>query len=238
LKSIDIPNSVTKIGVGAFRGCTSLRSICIPNSVTSIGFSAFSDCTSLIEVIFLSKQPPDSSHLGINKECILKVPKGAKEKYQEYHNKFWSIVKGIEEFELIKDECSNNVNFELQDNGTMIISGSGDMGNDCTFENDNRIKRVVIEYGVTSLSENVFKDCRKLRIVEIESPLEEIADGAFSGCENIFSMTIASEIPPIVSEHTLEGLVRTTEIRVPANAIRYYKAAKYWNEFTNYVAID
>ena len=112
------------------------------------------------------------------------------------------------------------------------------MDDGCTFENDNRIKRVVIKGDITELSENLFKNCRKLRIVEIESPLEEFADGVFSGCENILSMTINSELPPIVGVNTLEGVMRTTEIRVPKDSIRYYKAAKVWCEFTNYVAID
>ena len=45
--NVTIPNSVTTIGVAAFRNCTSLTSIIIPNSVTSIGNSAFADCSSL-----------------------------------------------------------------------------------------------------------------------------------------------------------------------------------------------
>ena len=46
LTSIDIPDSVTSIGNGAFSG-TSLTSINIPDGVTSIGYRAFSDCYSL-----------------------------------------------------------------------------------------------------------------------------------------------------------------------------------------------
>ena len=46
-KSTIIPNSVTSIGYGAFRGCSGLTSIEIPNSVTSIGNSAFYGCTGL-----------------------------------------------------------------------------------------------------------------------------------------------------------------------------------------------
>ena len=46
-----IPNSVTIIGVEAFRNCTSLTSITIPNSVTSIGQQAFSGCSSLTKVV-------------------------------------------------------------------------------------------------------------------------------------------------------------------------------------------
>ncbi len=45
-----IPNSVTKIGNGAFKECYPLQSITIPNSVTSIGDEAFSGCESLQSV--------------------------------------------------------------------------------------------------------------------------------------------------------------------------------------------
>ena len=48
--SYAIPSSVTSIGDGAFRGCTSLTSITVPNSVTSIGRSAFANCESLTSV--------------------------------------------------------------------------------------------------------------------------------------------------------------------------------------------
>ena len=47
LTSATIGNSVTNIGEDAFRGCSSLISITIPNSVTSIGEYAFADCFSL-----------------------------------------------------------------------------------------------------------------------------------------------------------------------------------------------
>ena len=49
-KNTDIPDSVTSIGEGAFRGCTGLTSITIPDSVTDIGVSAFEGCTGLISI--------------------------------------------------------------------------------------------------------------------------------------------------------------------------------------------
>lgn len=210
-------------------------SFVIPNSVTDISCT-FLGCTSLESIVCLTKLPPmyHCHSSNIPKSCVLKVPKGTKQAYMEH--KSWKHIKNIEEFELIK--CGDVVNSELKNNGTMVIFGSGEMDDDCTFENDNRIKRVVIKGDITELSENLFKDCRRLRIVEIDSLLEEIADGAFSGCENILSITINSELPPIVGANTLEGVMRTTEIRVPKDSIRYYKAAKVWCEFTNYVAID
>lgn len=51
LKSVTIPDSVTKIGNSTFKGCCSLTSVTIPNSVTSIGGSAFSWCIGLTSII-------------------------------------------------------------------------------------------------------------------------------------------------------------------------------------------
>ena len=49
-REIVIPDNVTKIGNGAFIGCTELETITIPNHVESIGESAFRGCESLKEV--------------------------------------------------------------------------------------------------------------------------------------------------------------------------------------------
>ena len=50
LSSIEIPDSVTSIGYGAFGG-SSLTSIVIPDGVTSIGSSAFNSCSSLTSIV-------------------------------------------------------------------------------------------------------------------------------------------------------------------------------------------
>ena len=62
LKSINIPNTVTSIGNEAFLYCKSLKSIYIPNSVTSIGYYTFYECSNLISIY---------------------IPKGTKEKFSK-----------------------------------------------------------------------------------------------------------------------------------------------------------
>ena len=50
LKNIEIPNSVTSIGMCAFYGCSSLPNIVIPTSVTNISDAAFFECTGLTSI--------------------------------------------------------------------------------------------------------------------------------------------------------------------------------------------
>ncbi|RUQ82092.1 leucine-rich repeat domain-containing protein [Legionella septentrionalis] len=57
-----IPNSVTRIGNGAFFGCSSLREIHLPEGLTQIGEGAFYGCSSLSEIHL----PGGLTHIGNN----------------------------------------------------------------------------------------------------------------------------------------------------------------------------
>lgn len=59
---VTIPEGVTKIGNGAFQGCTGLTSVTIPEGVTEIGVFAFYDCTGLISVTI----PADVKEIGMD----------------------------------------------------------------------------------------------------------------------------------------------------------------------------
>ena len=50
LVKVEIPGSVTEIGSEAFSGCASLTSVTIPDGVTYIGYGAFSGCSGLVKV--------------------------------------------------------------------------------------------------------------------------------------------------------------------------------------------
>ncbi len=66
LTSIVIPSSVTEIGVRAFYNCTSLTSIVIPSSVTAIGECLFEGCTSLTSIIVEEGNSVYDSREGCN----------------------------------------------------------------------------------------------------------------------------------------------------------------------------
>lgn len=59
---VTIPNGVTAVGEGAFKGCTALTGVTIPDSVTTIGDNAFQNCAHLTSVSI----PAGVKRIGIN----------------------------------------------------------------------------------------------------------------------------------------------------------------------------
>ena len=93
LKDIKIPQSVTSIGYQSFLNCKSLTTITIPQNVTYIGGNAFVGCDKLKTVVSLNETPPTIARYAFNSGeldyadypgAYLLVPKGSKEKYQNY----------------------------------------------------------------------------------------------------------------------------------------------------------
>ena len=60
MMSFTIPEGVTSIGKGAFRGCSSLTSVSFPSGLKTIGESAFQDCSRLEE----AELPPSLEAIG------------------------------------------------------------------------------------------------------------------------------------------------------------------------------
>lgn len=102
IASIDIPNSVTNIGAGAFYGCLALTTATIPSSVTEIGKYAFNGCTALKSIYNHINHPTDVA-LGYNvfngintTNCTLYVTKGRVGEYRNANQwkDFINIVDG------------------------------------------------------------------------------------------------------------------------------------------------
>lgn len=108
LSELKIGNNVTSIGRYAFLDCSNLKKIEIGENVTSIGESAFDGCSGLTDIT--SYIPAEKLFVpgyrafgySVNSNCILYVPKGAKEKYAstDRWNMFTNIIEMRKSFDL------------------------------------------------------------------------------------------------------------------------------------------
>ena len=96
------------------------------------------------------------------------------------------------------------ITWSLSDDGTLTISGT-DMPNygynDCPWNSQrNRIKKIVIENGVTNIVNFAFCNCKNLTLIIIPSSVLEIGQSAFSSCSSLSSITIPNSVKSIGSQ--------------------------------------
>ena len=118
----------------------------------------------------------------------------------------------------------DDLTWTLDDDGTLTISGNGEMSDD-EWDMPSRwwknienviIKDVVIENGVTSIGDSAFKDCTDLTSVTIPDSVTSIGCDAFFGCESLTSVTIPDSVTNI-GDGVFEGCTCLTSISVAEN---------------------
>lgn len=162
LKEVNIPYNVTTIEENTFVGCTSLTKINIPDSVTSIGYSAFASCTSFTEINI-----PDSvinieafAFSGCNSVSITKLGKNVKN-------------VGLRAFQ--------NVGGHIEISSSIPSIYDVD-GLNVSILKDSKIKSVAFSDEVTIISAYCCQDI-PLETVSFGKNIQEIGPGAFQRCK-------------------------------------------------------
>lgn len=83
--------------------------------------------------------------------------------------------------------CGSNLTWELDSDGTLTISGTGEMNYYYTpwRANYSRIKKVILKNGVTSICREAFYGCSSLTSVMIPNSMTSIESDAFGACDNL-----------------------------------------------------
>ena len=207
LTDITIPNSVTSIGEYAFLSCTGLTDIIVPDSVTAIGKNAFDGCTELTRAVIPDSVISIGDMAFYNcKNITIYTTEGSE---AEIYAQRWNIaVKTTPNTKLepvftytASGKCGENVNWGYDaEANTLVISGSGDMGDFDWDDWDGKIwtsyaseiKSVLIEPGVTYIGACSFSDCANLTSISIPDSVTSIGWAAFNGCTNLTDITITS----------------------------------------------
>lgn len=194
-RKVIIEEKVTSIGDCAFMGCEHLEEIIIPNSVKKIGEYAFYNCKSL-------------TTLKIS-DNIKRIGKGA--------------FFGCKSLTVLSGTCGENVTYTINCDGTLTISGNGEMEDyrdKKTPWNAYRffIESVVIEYGVTSIGESAFSWCQNLKTITISDSVTTIGDAAFIWCTYLTGIKFPNSVETIGALAFVD-CKRLTEIKIPESVI-------------------
>lgn len=109
-----------------------------------------------------------------------------------------------------------NVYWTLYDDGTIVVSGNGDVGViDC---DKSKIKKVIVEEGVNSIN-YAFQNCTNLTSAYVSITVIpgtiSIMDYAFYGCTSLTDVTI-SEGMTRINYHAFEGCTSLKNITLPS----------------------
>ena len=208
--SYTIPNSVTRIGYGAFRGCTGLTSITIPNSVTSIASWAFDGCTGLTSINVASGNNYYSDNNGVlfnkKKTELIRYPEGKSQTSYTIPDSVTSI--GNWAF----DGCTGLTSITIPNSVTSIGAHAFDgctgltsitIPNSVTsigymaFDGCTGLTSIAIPNSVTSIGNWAFFECTGLTSITIPNSVTSIGDGAFNSCTGLTSITIPDSVTSI-----------------------------------------
>lgn len=114
-------------------------------------------------------------------------------------NEYLSLTKAADTTETASGVCGDNLTWELDEDGCLTVSGTGDMEDYCGSWSEYRsqICAVVIEDGVTSIGESAFSWCENIESVQIAGSVKQIGNSAFSDCESLTELQISDGVESI-----------------------------------------
>ena len=238
LESINLPNSLTSIGVQAFGSCDKLESIAIPSGVTSLPTSTFASCTALKTITLpttLTKigAAAFSRCFGLQTVCYA----GTQEDWNAVEildsNDPLLAVKPQTGDVIRTGTCGENVTYILNETtGLLTISGTGAMydyellGNASPFNNNPKIKEIVVESGVTNIGNDAFTQLTKLEKVSLPSTVTSLGDDAFAFCFLLADINIPESVQSIGSS-AFSACNALTSITIPKGVTTIGKST-FW----------
>ena len=219
VRSINIPNTVTSIGTRAFSNCNELKTVDLPESVETIGNYVFycSGTSVGITDIYVhwtaAENIPDcpaSVHNRSKSNVKLHVPCGSAALYTGYWASKFTIP--AEDVNGTFGEDGDNLTWEYHcSDSTLRISGTGSMGSGRPWTSfRDGIKHVIIDNGVTTISNGAFYDgYNNLQTVIIPASVTQMNSTAFLRCYSLESMVVDAGNPKYDSRNNCNAIIET-----------------------------
>lgn len=221
LKSVVLPNSITKICEEAFSYCPMLGTVSLSNKLDIIEKRAFLQCSSLTTLTI------PSSVSSIGKDAF-RGCSGLNTIIVEDGNK---IYDSRENCNAIIESQTNGllkgcVNTVIPSTVTTICEGS--------FYNCANLTAITIPEGIASIEKGAFEGCSGITSLILPGSIQNIVGDAFLNCSNLKEITFISEVPPTI-DGVLTGLINCI-INVPCGCYDEY-ASKGWRSNASNISI-
>ena len=216
LNSITISDSVTSIGDYAFSGCSNLENINIPSSVTNVGVEAF------WKTKWLANKQNENALVIVNGILIdgnsasgdVEIPDGVKTINPGAFS--YSYITGVNipsSVTNIGDEafkyCYTIKSIKIP--GSVVTIGKS------AFETCSDLESVIISDGVTSIGNDAFYHCEKLESVTIPDSVTDVGSGAFAWTKWFENKRKENPLV-IINGNVLDGSKCTGDVVIPKGA--------------------
>lgn len=239
ITSVILPKTVKKIGIHAFKDCTSLTKLDMPDKVETLGYGIFEGCVKLQDVSLspLITRIPDSAFEGCTSlasyvnNVITDVGKNSFRNCTALKTIDIPRIRNIGEHAF--DGCSALTDLDLDNDldsvgagafcgctalasvsiGGNILSAGNGIFKDCTNLNTCNIDKLL------KISPNTFENCSALSDVTLNPDLTEICDYAFYGCTGLDYINLPTALKTI-GKRAFENCTGLTTIEIPSDVIR------------------
>ena len=216
LTSVELA-TVTRIGNNAFEGCSRLKTIKIPVTVNKIWTSAFAGCSALTDVTYTGTEAQwGSIEIAPGNIPLLSATLHATDS---------------DSFDGDEGSIGTNLSWTLSKDGTLTISGTGAMSdfnsnhygtNGITYDfyqapwsaYKNRIKKVIIKNGVTTIGNGAFNGCANLTTITMPDSITSFGADAFADT-SITAITIPSAMT-VIGDYAFANFSSLTKVTIPS----------------------
>ena len=155
-----------------------------------------------------------------------------------YPYQFFESVSGTPFDISMEGTCGENVTFNLDNTGTMTISGTGDMADYATADEQPwassgvYIRKVVISDGITKVGKNAFNGCTAATALTIGKDVTNLDNNCFRGCTSLANVTLPDNLQRIGSYAFYGAAITSITIPYAVTTIGAY--AFYTSKLTSW----
>eukprot|EP00551_Chaetoceros_affinis_P006574 CAMPEP_0203666354 /NCGR_PEP_ID=MMETSP0090-20130426/3400_1 /ASSEMBLY_ACC=CAM_ASM_001088 /TAXON_ID=426623 /ORGANISM="Chaetoceros affinis, Strain CCMP159" /LENGTH=731 /DNA_ID=CAMNT_0050530205 /DNA_START=203 /DNA_END=2398 /DNA_ORIENTATION=+ len=244
LKSINLPETLTKIGKYAFFGCTSLSSVTIhPSStITTIEPSTFGSCTSLTKITLPQNQNFKTISRAAFYKCAklksIHLPPSLKTIGPDAFYGCSSLVRlaipsSVQHFDMSAFQyCHELQHVNIHPNVTTLPHTTA--GNASTalyaFQGCDKLVSISIPSDVTSIGMYSFKGCTSLIYAYLPPSITSIGESAFENCRSLSSIVLPEGVrSDYAGAGTHMSRIGTNAFRNCRTLQRAFMGSRYFN---------